>query len=35
MSVTAQAIHDALQGVIDPNTQQTFASAKALKTSTA
>jgi ATP-binding protein involved in chromosome partitioning len=31
MSVTVQAIHDALQGVIDPNTQQTFASAKALK----
>ena len=31
MSATAQAISDALQGVIDPNTQQTFASAKALK----
>ncbi|OYQ39697.1 Fe-S-binding ATPase [Rhodoferax sp. TH121] len=31
MSVTVQAIHDALQGVIDPNTQHTFASAKALK----
>ena len=31
MSVTVQAIQDALQGVIDPNTQLTFASAKALK----
>jgi ATP-binding protein involved in chromosome partitioning len=31
MSATDQAIHGALQGVIDPNTQQTFASAKALK----
>ena len=31
MSATDQAIHDALQGVLDPNTQQTFASAKALK----
>ena len=31
MSVTVQAIQDALQGVVDPNTQLTFASAKALK----
>ncbi|MDR7308741.1 iron-sulfur cluster carrier protein ApbC [Rhodoferax saidenbachensis] len=31
MSATDQAILGALQGVIDPNTQQTFASAKALK----
>jgi ATP-binding protein involved in chromosome partitioning len=31
MSVTIRAISDALQAVVDPNTQQTFASAKALK----
>jgi ATP-binding protein involved in chromosome partitioning len=31
MSVTVQAISDALQAVVDPHTHQTFASAKALK----
>jgi ATP-binding protein involved in chromosome partitioning len=31
MSVTIQAISDALQAVVDPNTQHTFASAKAFK----
>jgi ATP-binding protein involved in chromosome partitioning len=31
MSVTIQAISDALQAVVDPHTQQTFASAKAVK----